>query len=72
MASRIRTVLIDDSAFMRKVISDIIKTDDTIELVGIANDGRQGSEMALQLKPDVVITDMVMPDYDGMYVVNSV
>jgi two-component system chemotaxis response regulator CheB len=70
--NRIRTVLIDDSAFMRKVIGDIIRTDESIELVGIANDGKRGSEMAMELKPDVVITDMVMPDYDGLYVVNSV
>ncbi len=69
---RIRTVLIDDSAFMRKVIGDIIRTDESIELVGIANDGKRGCEMAMELKPDVVITDMVMPDYDGLYVVNSV
>lgn len=71
-ANKIRTILIDDSAFMRKVISDIIRTDDSIELVGIANDGRQGSEMAMEQKPDVIITDMVMPDFDGLYVVNSV
>ncbi|HTJ48242.1 MAG TPA: chemotaxis-specific protein-glutamate methyltransferase CheB [Cyclobacteriaceae bacterium] len=70
--NRIRTVLIDDSAFMRKVISDIITSDDSIELVGVADNGQQGCQMALELKPDVVITDMVMPDYDGMYVVNSV
>jgi two-component system chemotaxis response regulator CheB len=70
-ATRIRTLLIDDSAFMRKVIGDIIRNDDSLDLVGVANDGRQGSAMALELKPDVVITDMVMPDYDGMYVVQS-
>jgi two-component system chemotaxis response regulator CheB len=68
----IRTVLIEDSAFMRKVIGDILKTDDSVQLVGVANNGREGLQMALNLKPDVVITDMVMPDYDGMYVVNSV
>ncbi len=71
-ANRIRTLLIEDSAFMRKVIGDIIRNDASLELVGIAFDGRTGSEMALELKPDVVITDMVMPDYDGMYVVKSV
>lgn len=71
-APRVRTLLIDDSAFMRKVIGDIIRADESLELVGIANDGRTGSEMALELKPDVVITDMVMPDYDGMFVVKSV
>jgi len=71
-SGRIRTILIDDSAFMRKVISDIIHSDSTIELVGVAANGQQGSQMALELKPDVVITDMVMPDFDGMYVVSSV
>lgn len=70
--NRIRTLLIDDSAFMRKVISDIISSDTNIELIGVANNGQQGTQMALELKPDVVITDMVMPDYDGVYVVNSV
>ncbi|MBL0741101.1 chemotaxis-specific protein-glutamate methyltransferase CheB [Chryseolinea lacunae] len=69
---RIRTVLIDDSAFMRKVIGDMLKSDDTIDLVGVANNGQDGTQMALTLKPDVVVTDMVMPDYDGVYVVNAV
>jgi two-component system chemotaxis response regulator CheB len=71
-SNRIRTVLIDDSAFIRKVISDIIDTDQSIELVGMAHNGQAGSKMAMELKPDVIITDMVMPEYDGLYVVNSV
>ncbi len=72
VANRIRTILIDDSAFMRTVISDIINGDDSIELVGIAKNGPQGCQMAIDLKPDVVITDMVMPDFDGLCVVNAV
>jgi two-component system chemotaxis response regulator CheB len=66
---RIRTLLIDDSALMRKMIGDIIRNDASLELVGVANNGRVGGEMAISLKPDVVVTDMVMPDYDGMYLV---
>jgi len=69
---RIRTLLIDDSAFMRKVIGDMLRSDDAIDLLGIANDGRAGTEMAMELKPDVIITDMVMPEFDGMYVVKEV
>jgi two-component system chemotaxis response regulator CheB len=69
---RIRTLIIDDSAFMRKVISDIINKDSEIDLVGIAANGKEGTDMALELKPDVVVTDMMMPEYDGMYVVRSV
>jgi len=72
MSNRIRTLLIDDSAFMRKVIGDIISSDSSLDLIGIARGGQQGLDMTLQLKPDVVITDMVMPDVDGLQVVNSV
>lgn len=72
MGSRIRTILIEDSVFMRKVISYIISMDADIDLVGTASNGKEGSDMAFSLKPDVIITDMVMPDYDGMYVVKSV
>jgi two-component system, chemotaxis family, protein-glutamate methylesterase/glutaminase len=68
---RIKALLIEDSLFMRKLISEIIKTDPDIDLIGYAADGKEGSAMALSLKPDVVITDMVMPEYDGMYVVRS-
>lgn len=57
---------------MRKVISDIITADTGIELVGTAANGKEGMELAASLQPDVVVTDMVMPEYDGMYVVHSV
>jgi two-component system, chemotaxis family, protein-glutamate methylesterase/glutaminase len=72
MPNRIRTLLIDDSAFMRKVISDIITSDDDIDLVGTAANGKEGSDLFRKLAPDVVVTDMVMPEYDGMYVVRAV
>lgn len=70
--NRIRTLLIEDSAFMRQMIADIITMDGDIDLVGTAANGREGSDKAMALKPDVVITDMVMPEYDGLYVVKSV
>lgn len=69
---RIKTFLIEDSAFMRKVIADILSADDDIMLVGTATNGKEGSDMVMELQPDVVITDMIMPDYDGMYVVRSI
>ena len=71
MANRVRAILVDDSPFMCKVIGDIIRQDDSIELVGTANNGRTGSELAMTVKPDVVITDMVMPEFDGMFLVKS-
>jgi len=71
MANRVRAILVDDSPFMCKVIGDIIRQDDSIELVGTASNGRTGSELAMAIKPDVVITDMVMPEFDGMFLVKS-
>lgn len=72
MSQRIRTLVIEDSAFMLKVITDILCSDAEIDLVGTASNGKDGSDLALKLRPDVVITDMMMPEYDGMYVVRSV
>lgn len=72
MIQRIRTLVIEDSAFMLKVITDIICSDSEIDLVGTATNGKEGSDLALKLRPDVVVTDMMMPEYDGMYVVRSV
>jgi len=71
MSPRIRTILIEDSSFMRRVISDVIAADNRIELIGTAKNGKEGTELALREKPDVVITDMVMPGYDGLYVVKT-
>lgn len=70
-APKIKTLLIEDSGFMRIFLSDILRKDDRIELVATANNGRDGVEKAISLKPDVVITDMMMPDYDGLYVVRQ-
>lgn len=70
--SRIRTLLIDDSSFMRKIIGDIISADENVELVGSASNGKDGVHLISELRPDVVVTDMIMPEYDGLYVVRQV
>jgi two-component system, chemotaxis family, protein-glutamate methylesterase/glutaminase len=68
-ARKIKTLLIEDSGFMRIFIADILRSDSRIEVVATANNGLDGVEKAKAHKPDVVITDMVMPAYDGLYVV---
>lgn len=72
MIKRIRTLLIEDSSFMRKVISDILTEDESVELVGTASNGKEGVHLVNELHPDVVVTDMIMPEYDGLYVVRQV
>jgi two-component system, chemotaxis family, protein-glutamate methylesterase/glutaminase len=68
---RIKTLLIEDSGFMRILLTDILRKDETIEVVATANNGLEGVEKVKKFKPDVVITDMVMPQYDGLYVVQQ-
>lgn len=62
----IRVLVVDDSAFMRKVISDIVNDDPDMEVVGKARDGRDALRKIEELKPDVVTMDIEMPDMDGL------
>ena len=68
---KIKTLLIDDSGFMRILLSDALRKENDIELVGTATNGLEGVEKVKSLKPDVVITDMMMPQFDGLYVVRQ-
>ena len=68
---KIKTLLIEDSGFMRILLSDLLRKDERIEVVGTAKNGLDGVEKVKSLRPDVVITDMVMPQYDGLYVVQQ-
>ncbi|WKN33665.1 chemotaxis-specific protein-glutamate methyltransferase CheB [Porifericola rhodea] len=72
MASqRINTVLIEDSGLMRILLADILRSDSDIALLSTAINGKDGVEKVKELKPDVVITDMVMPHFDGLHVVSE-
>ena len=61
-----RVLIIDDSAFARKVVREILEADPRFEVVGIARDGLDGLEKIAELKPDVVTLDLVMPNLDGI------
>ncbi|MCR4434478.1 MAG: chemotaxis response regulator protein-glutamate methylesterase [Clostridiales bacterium] len=61
-----RVLVVDDSAFMRKVISDILRADNTIEVVDTAKNGAEALEKVKVLKPDVVTLDVEMPVMDGL------
>lgn len=61
-----RVLIVDDSAFMRKMISRMIEEARGLEVVGLARNGREGVEMAQQLRPDLVTLDIEMPELDGL------
>lgn len=66
MSDRIRVLVVDDSALMRKLIPQILERDKTIEVVGTAMDGAFGLRKIEDLRPDVVTLDLEMPRMDGM------
>lgn len=63
----INVLVVDDSALMRKVISDILSEDPEIKVVGTARNGLDAVEKVERLKPDVVTLDVEMPALDGLH-----
>src|SRR5258707_426145 len=63
---KFRVLVVDDSAFMRKVLEGIFNADDQLQVVGHAKDGREAVAMAESLKPDVITMDINMPHVDGL------
>lgn len=64
--NKIKVLVVDDSAFMRKVVSDILSSSSDIEVVGKARDGMDALEKIKQLQPHVVTMDVEMPVMDGL------
>src|SRR5947199_9573405 len=65
-AQPIRVLVVDDSALMRKLIPQILSTDDAIEVVGNAMDGNFGLKKIEELKPQVITLDLEMPGMGGL------
>ena len=66
MTDRIKVLIVDDSALMRKALKEIIMTDPRLEVVGTARDGQDALEKVNDLRPDVVTMDINMPVMDGL------
>jgi DNA-binding NarL/FixJ family response regulator len=66
VTERIRVLIVDDDDLMRAGLRGVLSSDDGIELVGEANDGREAAYRVRLLKPDVVLMDVRMPDLDGI------
>lgn len=62
----VRVLVVDDSAYVRKVVREMLSRSPFLEVVGVARDGAEALEMAERLKPDVVTCDLIMPGSDGV------
>ena len=63
---RIRVLVVDDSVVIRKILSDALRNDAEIEVIGTASNGLIALQRIAQLSPDVVTLDIEMPEMDGI------
>ena len=63
---RIKALVVDDAAFMRRVLVEILSSHEDIEVVGVARHGREALEAVESLDPDVITLDVDMPVMDGL------
>ena len=66
MTAPVRVLLVDDDHLMRAGLRAVLSSDDGIEVVGEAGDGREAIERAQRMRPDVVLMDLRMPRLDGV------
>jgi two-component system chemotaxis response regulator CheB len=71
MADPIKVMIVDDSLFMRKAISEIVASDPKLRVVGTAKDGVEGVGKINDFQPDVVILDIDMPGMNGLSVIRN-
>src|ERR1700757_4252589 len=66
MGGVVRVLIVDDSAFVRKVVRQMLSRSPFLEGVGVWRDGEEALELVEQLRPDVVTLDLNMPRLDGI------
>jgi two-component system chemotaxis response regulator CheB len=69
---KIRVLLVDDSAVIRKVLGDLISSDPELEVAGTAANGKLALHQVELLKPDIVTMDIEMPEMDGLQAVQEI
>ena len=68
----INVLVVDDSAVMRLLVSDILQHSASLKVVDTASNGKEAVRKTLELSPDVVVMDMIMGQYDGLYGVTQI
>ena len=71
-ACPVRVLVVDDHAIVRKGICALLATEDTIQVVGEASNGKEAVVQASALGPDVILMDIVMPEMDGLEAIRQI
>ena len=66
LVSAIRVLSVDDHDILRKGLVEVIELFDDLQLVGEASNGKRAIELCADLRPDVILMDLVMPEMDGV------
>jgi two-component system chemotaxis response regulator CheB len=61
-----RVLVVDDSAYVRQAVKQILSRSPFLEVVGVARDGEEALQLVKELRPDVVTLDLIMPRLDGI------
>ncbi len=72
MKDKLKVLVVDDASFMRKAVSDMLESDDGIQVIDSAKNGLEGLEKIKKLNPDVVTLDIDMPIMDGISAIRHI
>ncbi len=70
--TKIKLLIVDDHAMVREGVKMYLKFDPTLEVIGEASNGQEALELLVQLSPDVILMDLVMPVLDGISTITEV
>src|SRR4051812_31101752 len=70
--TRATVLVVDDSAFMRKLIAELVESSGTFQVIGTANDGVEALQKVRSLKPDIVTLDIEMPRLNGLQALEQI
>lgn len=69
---KLNVAVVDDNYVMREVLSEIINSDNDLDLIGKAQDGEEAYKLIKEKQPDIVLLDLIMPKMDGLSVMEKV
>jgi two-component system, chemotaxis family, protein-glutamate methylesterase/glutaminase len=69
---KLRALIVDDAAVMRRLVTEVLRKDPNIEVAGVASNGRIALEKLTQINPDFVTLDVEMPELDGLQTLREI